>query len=329
MQHNSRVELSDPHNHGLSSIDWQEVVIGEKGEGIQTIEYLAERRFNQGPLAEESVNYVLEKISQNEWQLCSGFKGNARAKTFARRVIVNLLEEFSRKRFGRPRPPTWILKQDEIWVEIWKELYLERQLLPSVVDRYSSQGLYDEEEIRDIATVIKARIPSCGQATLEPICVDDIVSASNQAVMEQRSSPLQQTASTLEQDECGYHFELNARAEIILGLKAIVKEPLPTCSVEPVSAETIDIKAKLYNHLKLENIPLQEGLPLEIQLSHEEVILLRMLYRDGLSRATAAKKLGLNNYQTNMKLSDILKRIRTMIEHYGVDFESLLAKIQH
>ncbi len=316
----NKVEQNSCHGHNISNINWNEVVIGKKGEGIKTIEYLAERRFNRGPLAEESVNYVLEKISQNNWQLCSGFKGNANAKTFARRIITNLLEEFSRKRFGRPRPPSWIQKQGEIWVKLWKELYLERQLLPSIIDRYASQGLYDTDWIKQVATTIKARIPSCGQAKLEAICIDDIVSASNQAVMEERNNPLQQTTLTQEQDKCGYHFELSAQAEIILTLQTIMEEPLSPTLFESISTDKIEAKAKYYSDRL-------EELSRKVQLSSEEIILLRMIYRDGFSRTAAAKALGLNNYQTNLRLNDTLKRIRTAIDDCGIDLESLLEKV--
>lgn len=322
MEHLNKAVPSNSYSHDLSNIDWKEVVIGRQGEGIKIIEHLAERRFNRGPLAEESVNYVLEKLSHDNWQLCSSFKGNANAKTFVRRIIVNLLEEFSRKRFGRPRPPAWIQRKGGIWVKLWKELYLERQLLPSLIDRYASQGLYEKSWIQTVATIIKARIPSCGQANLEAICVEDIVGASNQAIMENRHSPLQSTSSISGDDEQGYDFELSAQAEIILTLQAIMEEPLSSTLFQSVSTNDLEDKAQSYNDRF-------KQLTKEVELSDEETILLRMVYRDGLSRTAAAKALGLNNYQTNVLLNKTLKRMRTAIEGCGIDLESLLVKMQH
>jgi len=304
----------------MSDIDWKEVILGQKGEGIQVIEHLAERRFNSGPLAEESVNYVIENISKNNWKLCSGFKGNANAKTFARRIIINLLEEFSRKRFGRPRPPSWLQRQGETWVKLWKELCLERQLLPSLIDRYSSQGLYDKNWIQTVTTVIKARIPNCGQANLEATSTDDIISVSNQAIIEDLNNPLQEANFVHEEDRCGYDFELSAQAEIILVLQAIMKEPTPSALFEPSSIEHIEITTKNHNDIF-------KQLPQKIQLTDEEIILLRMVYRDGLTRTAVASAIGLNNYQVNVKLNAILNRIRTVIDDCGLCLETLLIKM--
>lgn len=327
MEHAIKAEQSGRYRHGdnceISNVDWREAVIGKQGEGIQAIEYLAERRFNQGVLAEESVNYVLEKISQNNWQKCSSFKGDANPKTFVRRIIVNLLEEFSRKRFGRPRPPSWVQRQGDIWVKLWKELYLDRQLLPSIIDRYASQGIYDEDWIKQATTTIKARIPSCGQLNLEAICIDDIVAASNQAMMEERNNPIQGSTVAHEQAKCGYHFELSAQAEIILMLQAVIEEPLPSTLLEPISTGRVKTQIQPYYNDKLEQFSHN------VQLSNEELTLLRMAYRDGLSRPAIGKALGLNNYQTNMRLKDTLARIRAAIEDCGLDLESLLAQVLH
>jgi len=86
-----------------SDVDWKSLVF-ESG-WMQKLDQLAAKRFGAGGLAEEAGNYVIEQLSNDNWASLTSFKGQCKPETYLHTVTNNYLEEFSRKRFGRPRPP--------------------------------------------------------------------------------------------------------------------------------------------------------------------------------------------------------------------------------
>jgi len=137
------------------AVEWQTLVF-ETG-WLQKLDKLAARRFGAGGLAEEASTYVINRLSENDWAVLSKFQGQSKPATYLYTVVCNFLEEFSRERFGRPRPPEWIKRQGELWIQIWRAVCLERQEIETIVDRYSDDGCGDAKAIRKIAKTIKSR----------------------------------------------------------------------------------------------------------------------------------------------------------------------------
>ena len=146
-------------------IDWHTIIL--QPQWLTRLERQAFKRFSQQGLAEEACSYVLEKLSQNHWASCQQYTGKAKPETFLYTLVGNLLEEFARKRFGRPRPPQWLQREGDLWVKLWKMVCLERQLIPIVVEQFAQQSERATEFVHSIIRTIKARLPWCGSSNRE------------------------------------------------------------------------------------------------------------------------------------------------------------------
>ena len=88
-----------------SAQQWQVRVLSEAW--LSKIDVKASKRFSQKGLAEEAAAYVLDYLSADNWARCRQYSGKASIEGYLNRLVSNALEDFSRKRFSRPRPPTW------------------------------------------------------------------------------------------------------------------------------------------------------------------------------------------------------------------------------
>jgi len=307
--------VSQDASTDASAIDWQKIVLEPSSEGVRLIEKLAERRFSSYVLADEAATYVLERLSENNWQICAQFKGNSQPKTYLHTLIVNLLEEFSRKRFGRPRPPAWLKRQGQLWVNLWKELCLERQSLPELVHRYEQSGLYQGAWVRQVGKVIKARIPRCGEFRFNEVSAADIASVSDHAAVNKEAQSELQHACTGD-----YEFALRAEAELLLVVQAVMDpDPTAQCFSKEL-AQRLNNESSIYAE-KLQS--LQHAL----QLSDQEIVVLRMIYCDGMSQSAVSLALGLSTHSMRVMLGNTLSRIRDAIAECELDLHSLLGKI--
>lgn len=302
------------------TVDWRNIVLDSSAEGLQLIECLANRRFNPGVLADEAATYVLEHLAENNWQRCATFKGDSQAKTFLQKLIVNLLEEFSRKRFGRPRPPAWLLRQGELWVKLWKELCLERQPLAALLHRYEQAELYQGAWVQQVARVIKARIPNCGEVRFEATSVEDIAALSDQASSDPVNSATEPQYEIQPETCCGHNFELQAETELLLVLRAVLQQPPSTDAFAAESMQKLDAEVAATKH-KLDK--LRQALA----LSDEEIVMLRMTYCDGLSKTAVSRALGLPAHRAGLIIKGALDRIRQAVELCELDLSSVLAKV--
>ncbi|MEK6749064.1 MAG: hypothetical protein AABY83_07630 [Pseudomonadota bacterium] len=137
------------------TVDWRGLVFG--AGWLQKLDTLAARRFGIGGLAEEASTYVINHVSNNDWAVLRKFQGQSKPATYLYIVVCHFLEEFSRKRFGRPRPPVWIRRQGELWIQVWRAVCLERQEIETIVDRVCADGRANPVAVRKIAKLIKAR----------------------------------------------------------------------------------------------------------------------------------------------------------------------------
>ncbi|MCF8055009.1 MAG: hypothetical protein K9K37_00025 [Desulfocapsa sp.] len=98
------------------------------------INRLAVRRFGTLPLAEEAALFVMDSLAADSWQRLQGHTGKGSFKSYLASLSWRLLEDFSRKRFGRVRPPLWIKKLGGIWPLLFSLLCLQRLSLPDAVE---------------------------------------------------------------------------------------------------------------------------------------------------------------------------------------------------
>lgn len=285
-------------------MDWATLVFDQRF--LNSVDKLANRRFGEGGLAQEASTYVLEYLSADDWQRCNAFKGNAKATTFLVTLASNAIEEFSRKRFGRPRPPTWLNELGDSWIKLWRSLCLERQALPAIIDRFCSKGFREPDAVQQAAKVIKARIPTCGQSSRDDEGVEDI-------------DALSDTHQAESDDCCGEQPEYDNpfEAELISMIRAIVSPNPQTTDFQGENSQKID---KLAAAQKSNLASLQEAL----KLGDQEKIMLRMIYVEGLSKSATSKALGMPAHQAGRIVNDALERIGSALQNCGLELDDLL-----
>lgn len=292
-------------------MNWSELVFKE--EWMSRLDRMTVKRFGGGGLAEEAATYVIEQLSANDWEKCRQFKGQSQPTTFLFVLASNFIEEFSRKRFGRPRPPSWLKRQGQLWVDLWQKLCMERQSNTAVVESYRSRKDDAVEEITVVVKTIKARIPTCGETNME-------VTESKHDEEDSREAEIEDVACA-QFDHVGFDFEVGVQGEMVLMLRALFVdgEPKESQFQQPEQLIAAEVAGELAEKIT--------ALRDKIALSDEEKIMLRMIYQDGFSRTTVSKALGLPSHQTGRTVGAALKRIEIAFEEVGIDLESALRAV--
>ena len=275
-------------------VNWSSLVL--EPTWMKHLDLLALKRFGQQGLAEEASAYVLEKISDDDWAICQRYSGKAKPQTYLHTLTNNLLEEFSRKRFGRPRPPQWLQREGTIWIRLWKMLCLERQSHPSIVDQLISTGQRSAEFIHETIRTIKSRIPHCGDTPRE---ISD--HQTDDSTHEQSTDSIEQSLNNHELEDSLYLIH-----QLLLGNKC-------PSNISTTSQQFTEKKWK-----KLQQ---------QFELTAEERILLKMVYQDGLKMNVIAKALSIPSYQPGRILKGIHIRLQEAFNEAGLAFNELLTTI--
>ncbi|WP_226661458.1 hypothetical protein [Microbulbifer aggregans] len=285
-----------------SEISWPELILSTGW--MAKLDRLAHSRFGQQGLAEEASTYVIHRLSEDNWARCRTFSGQSRAETFAQVLAVNLLEEFARKRFGRPRPPTWLQREGELWVRLWKMVCLERQLVPSVIDRLCADKQREPSFIQRTITVIKARLPWCGDSAREIPAACLVVDNSDEPHPEQVDLSTEQSLDKAQWEDALlviHQLLLSAQNPSMQGMKS-------------ESSKNSDLIMQPDTALQLQQ---------RLDLNDEERLLLKMVYQDGLKLNVVAQAMNLPAYQPGRLLNRLHQRIGTALEACGISLEDL------
>ena len=78
-----------------------------------------------------------------------------------------MMKVMARAKYPRARPPQWLRRLGDMWLQIWRRLCLKRDAVESIVDALGDRDAARCEEIRGAAAQIRARIPNCGQVVAE------------------------------------------------------------------------------------------------------------------------------------------------------------------
>ncbi|HIQ37532.1 MAG TPA: hypothetical protein EYH36_06000 [Desulfocapsa sulfexigens] len=249
------------------------------------INRLAVRRFGTAPLAEEAALYVMDSLASDSWKRLQAHSGKGSFKSYLASLSWRLLEDFSRKRFGRVRPPLWIKKLGGIWSLLFALLCLERLSVSDAVESAACRYPASEKDgIEDAALSLLGRIPECGKQQGLEFSLDEREEAGDlNAYPEQ----------LLEKDEQSYLF-----ATIFGQMMGGVYD-----------AQRPEKFARLLN----------DG----ITLTPEERLLLKLLYQDNVGVARAGKLLDLNRDQVNGRVRRLLARLRKDFQRMGLEEELL------
>lgn len=249
------------------------------------INRLAVRRFGTAPLAEEAALFVMDSLAADSWKRLQAHSGKGSFKSYLASLSWRLLEDFSRKRFGRVRPPLWVKKLGGIWSVLFSLLCLERLSVSDAVESASCRyPASEKDDLEDAALSLLGRIPQCGKHQGLEFSFDETEAAGD---LNEYPELL------LEKDEQAYLF-----ASLFSQLTGDNHE--------------VQVPEKFA-------IILKKG----ISLRPEERLLLKLLYRDNVGVARAGTLLGLNRDQVNGRVRRLLARLRTDFQNMGLEEELL------
>ncbi len=253
------------------------------------INNLAKRRFRSTGLAEEASLFVLEQLAENNWKRLKNFSAESSFKTYLSSVTFRLLEDFSRKKFGRKRPPGWIKKLGGIWLDLFRLLCLQRIDLTEAVERAAQVFTTEtKEDIEEKGLTLLEKVVDCGAHQAQEVSIDEA------RTVEQAGR------SQVSQDQRIEHQEKH------LLFQAIFRDILATGDEQKVFSSS------------------QKATNIGIELQAEERLLLKLCYQDGLSVTAAGRMLGRNRNQVHGRLRRLLARLRHEFEKMDLDDELLL-----
>lgn len=268
--------------NNILDIDWALVVLDERF--MAGVDAMAAKRFVQPTLAEEATTAIIDALSANEWQRLNGFAGNSQPSTYAFSVASRAMEDFSRKKFGRPRPPAWLQERGQVWVRLWRMLCLERQW-PAVIEQKLALDFKDGL-LSAAIRAIKQRIPRCGEPGFAECCVTEL------------------GLETLPDDE-GESIEVSiqkAQRQRLSDVLALLIENSEAASATVPS----NAKAAL------------ESLEQCVVLDVDDKLLLSLTYEDGLSSRKVAELMGGSAATVQRRLQALRQQLSEALTHLGL-----------
>ena len=250
---------------------------------------LSTRRFGDTALAEEALLAAIDSLSENDWHRIKQYKNKAKFKSYLSVVVLRLFEDFSRKRFGRARPPLWITQLGGIWKKLFVTLCLERLGVVSAVETvHQQQQEITKENIEDAAYTLLGKIPQCGNSNAETQI--DETTESELVVSENK-------------DSLNGPYEAKESTELLANLFNVI-----------CGEKSFDFTRMASQYEKV-----------NLYLSSEERLLLKLCFQDGMNVTAAGKMLGLTRFQVHGKMKRLMVRLRDEFERVGLAEEIILA----
>lgn len=261
----------------------------------ELLQRLAQNRFKGSALADQALDFVLEKLQQDHWSRLRAYRGGASFKTYLAHVVRRLLEDFARHRFGRQRIPDWIQAQGSLWEQVYRLLCLERMSAIDVIEtlRDAVPGGRPPQIIREAIAVIRKRVVNCGAPSS---------ATAEQPLVEQEEHRYRPLADDVQAHQLSPE-ALQAAEERTQLLTLLYGSVLDSAADSSPPAAWRQAAQRLRAVLSL---------------SPEERLLLRLIYQDGLSVVEAGRLLGLRTDQVHGRLRRLLQRIRQAMEASGL-----------
>ena len=250
-------------------------------KNLPLIDRLASRRFADPVLAEEAALFVLEKLQADESRQLQGYNGKSRFSSYLAVVTSRLLEDFSRQRFGRLRPPAWLQRLGSLWLSLYRLLCLQRHSLPEAVEIMVLHHSLARQRSEEMAQTILGKIPQCGQQQ----------GSRSGLQAEEQAHP--DPGPEQEKEETEQLQAMTLLYQLIMG--------------KPTSSDSSAFFTALTS--------------LDFQLSGQESLLLKLCFTENKKVSEASRLLGLTVHQAHGRLRRSLAKIRRTIDQAGLTTE--------
>eukprot|EP00003_Mantamonas_plastica_P020825 TRINITY_DN3359_c0_g3_i1.p1 TRINITY_DN3359_c0_g3~~TRINITY_DN3359_c0_g3_i1.p1 ORF type:complete len:286 (+),score=16.11 TRINITY_DN3359_c0_g3_i1:2632-3489(+) len=266
-----------------SSTDWPTVVLNPAF--MAGLDRMAAKRFVQPALKEEAVTAMIEALSENHWACFQNFTGKSQPSTFAYSIAGRAMEDFARRRFGRPRPPAWLQELGHAWVRLWHMLCLERQWPDAIKNRLATD--FQNGLIEQAIRTIKQKIPRCGEPGFAECCTTEL--GLEQLPDDHGSSLIASLRNT-------------QRSKALAVLGQLLGQSDAAGAVCPSNAEEA-----------------LDSINTRLSLSENDRLLLSLSYEDGLSSRKIAELLDLSAATVQRRLQSIRAELQASLKQMGVD----------
>jgi hypothetical protein len=239
----------------------------------QFLSRLAERRFpNDDSMAQESLLFVLEKLETGEWKRVRAWEGQGAFHTFLAVLTARLMTDYTRSKYGHHRTPTWInRKNDPVWTKAYQLIVFQKySRLDAIEILMASYRGRDRWYFEEMVATILAKNNRPVRAIESQVSIDTV----------EYISAFQTPENTSD-----------------ISQKVLLEAVIEYLSNDENSQENEDHEVQRL--LSLLNI--------ELSLSEEDKLLLKMRYCDGMTISAITKALSLKG--------DIYKRINKLIRH--------------
>lgn len=256
-------------------------------------EIARKRFFNDPQLAEQAIDYLLEKLQRNDWQKIREYRGEG-FTAFITVVANRLFTDFSRKIGDIPYIPLWIQQQGQLWKEGFLLLHkgLTRQEAIEQLWNVSQSLGYDKAMMITVIETILQKETLPARYTAVSWDVEQI----------------ENVASTqLPPDETLSELENNQGLELIFLLMQYLQSP---DDISQNQWQAFSAYPKLIQGLS--------QLKQQINLSNEDYLLLSLIYREGLSVSEAGRRLQLNTNQVAGRHRRLLSRLEQAFIEIGL-----------
>tara|TARA_R100000306_G_scaffold2043_1_gene5035 strand:- start:18704 stop:19573 length:870 start_codon:yes stop_codon:yes gene_type:complete len=264
------------------TINWPELVFSERF--FQRVEMLARSSIPDEATVEEAVTYTISSLSDDDWKRCKSFKGGSAPETFLYTLSTNLILDYARKVYGRQRPPAWLKRKGVLWLALWKSLCQDRQPPESVVDRHLPLVDGNRHIVLDAIREIKTRLPWCGVSN--------------------RVDSLDDSEAVVRLVEAASVDEAAVEDDMLYFAHELLKQEDETLSVE---------------QLAIADPQLVVDAVAGLELTHEEALVLRMHFCDGLSFSAIARALGMPKQAPVRLTQKALERARQQLTRRGIE----------
>lgn len=278
-------------------MDWHSFIFAPEKAWPMRLDELARRRFRDETLAEEAYNYAFDEISRDDWRrLREHYQGRATPDGFLLSVFNNLLADFARRRFGRPRPPAWVKRNGPLWVEVFGLLCLQRQDPNAIINVLADAA--SEADVRHMIREIKARHPHCGEGCHEVSTEEEHLQIFD-ACLGVHDSP--------ERERCA------AEVQDAKTFLALLLESAESPGESEASAQ---LRARLPETARA------------AELTDTELTLLRLIYVHKDKVSVAARRLGLAEHTARRMEKRSVARLQQVLAEAGICVETVAEQLR-